>query len=643
MTCSTPRQQAAFEALHRAPAAATSACTPPPTPSTTGRGTASWSAPGSTRTRPPAGDRRVEDRANPSTAHLPSTWTRTDEWYNYRTNPRETVKVLASLDESSYTGGLDGRGPPDHLVPELRRRPLLVHRPRPHRGVLHRPELHTASCSAASRWRPGGRGRLPSRDRLHRRCSTAPRPASSSGGRRGRAGSRLADGTLTSFGGMGLLWYPVSTFSNYSLKVDWQMPGDDNGGVFIGFPDPQRRPVGPGQRRPRDPDRRHRRRPVPHHRQRLQLQGPRPGHPRRGAQPARPWNTYEIGVHGQRVEIWLNGVKINDYTSSRAIANGYIGCRTTAPEWTSTTATCGSGPTVGEPPVSDLAQGRPVTASSVEPGSAHAAANAVDGRRRTRWGSAYADPQWITSTSAPRTRSTGSGSTGRRRTRRRTRSRCRRTTTAWIDVYTTTTGDGGVDDSPDRHRPIRAGERDPARHPMGLLAVGRQRLRHPGRPRAQSLSPGNAGDRVQRRVGQPARRRERRRRQRATRWGSAYADPQWISVDLGASRTLDRVRLTWEAAYGAGVPGPGVPGQRHLDRHATPRPPATAASTTSPSRPPVATCGSRHPAGPARVRLLTLGAGGARQLSASPEACFKSRVARGPGPHLSGAVARVPP
>ena len=37
---------------------------------------------------------------------------------------------------------------------------------------------------------------------------------------------------------MGLLWYPVRTYTNYSLKVDWMMPGDDNGGVFIGFPDP---------------------------------------------------------------------------------------------------------------------------------------------------------------------------------------------------------------------------------------------------------------------------------------------------------------------------------------------------------------------------------------------------------------------
>lgn len=34
-----------------------------------------------------------------------------------------------------------------------------------------------------------------------------------------------------------------------------------------------------------------------------------------------------------------------------------------------------------------------------------------------------------------------------------------------------------------------------------------------------------------------------------TRWGSAFADPQWISVDLGAAYSVTRVRLTWEAAY----------------------------------------------------------------------------------------------
>jgi type 1 glutamine amidotransferase len=54
---------------------------------------------------------RVETTAHPSTAHLPSTWTRTDEWYNYRTNPRSAVKVLANLDESSYSGGSMGDHP----------------------------------------------------------------------------------------------------------------------------------------------------------------------------------------------------------------------------------------------------------------------------------------------------------------------------------------------------------------------------------------------------------------------------------------------------------------------------------------------------------------------------------------------------
>jgi endoglucanase Acf2 len=36
----------------------------------------------------------------------------------------------------------------------------------------------------------------------------------------------------------------------------------------------------------------------------------------------------------------------------------------------------------------------------------------------------------------------------------------------------------------------------------------------------------------------------------ATRWSSAFADPQWIQVDLGSAQTLGRVELTWEAAYG---------------------------------------------------------------------------------------------
>jgi hypothetical protein len=34
-----------------------------------------------------------------------------------------------------------------------------------------------------------------------------------------------------------------------------------------------------------------------------------------------------------------------------------------------------------------------------------------------------------------------------------------------------------------------------------------------------------------------------------TRWSSTFSDPQWLQVDLGASATITRVVLNWEAAY----------------------------------------------------------------------------------------------
>ncbi|WP_156925970.1 lectin [Glycomyces arizonensis] len=54
---------------------------------------------------------KVEDPAHPSTAHLDPLWERFDEWYNFRTNPRGDVHVLASLDESSYDPGSGAMGP----------------------------------------------------------------------------------------------------------------------------------------------------------------------------------------------------------------------------------------------------------------------------------------------------------------------------------------------------------------------------------------------------------------------------------------------------------------------------------------------------------------------------------------------------
>ena len=35
-----------------------------------------------------------------------------------------------------------------------------------------------------------------------------------------------------------------------------------------------------------------------------------------------------------------------------------------------------------------------------------------------------------------------------------------------------------------------------------------------------------------------------------TRWSSAFSDPQWVRVDLGATHSVSRVVLNWEAAFG---------------------------------------------------------------------------------------------
>jgi type 1 glutamine amidotransferase len=44
----------------------------------------------------------VEDRKSEATKRLPSPWVREEEWYNFRTNPRDAVHVLLSVDESTY-------------------------------------------------------------------------------------------------------------------------------------------------------------------------------------------------------------------------------------------------------------------------------------------------------------------------------------------------------------------------------------------------------------------------------------------------------------------------------------------------------------------------------------------------------------
>ncbi len=55
---------------------------------------------------------QVADRVFPASAHLPDRWEHFDEWYNFRGNPRGSVHVLMTLDESSFEGGTMGHDHP---------------------------------------------------------------------------------------------------------------------------------------------------------------------------------------------------------------------------------------------------------------------------------------------------------------------------------------------------------------------------------------------------------------------------------------------------------------------------------------------------------------------------------------------------
>ncbi|KAH6647013.1 glycosyl hydrolase [Truncatella angustata] len=62
--------------------------------------------------KPQDGVVKIEDTAHALTKGLSNQWKWHDEWYNFRSNPRDNVHVLMSIDESSYEGGTMGNDHP---------------------------------------------------------------------------------------------------------------------------------------------------------------------------------------------------------------------------------------------------------------------------------------------------------------------------------------------------------------------------------------------------------------------------------------------------------------------------------------------------------------------------------------------------
>lgn len=223
----------------------------------------------------------------------------------------------------------------------------------------------------------------------------------------------------------------------------------------------------------------------------------------------------------------------------------------------------------------NIALNKPATSSSNEaPGTTPNLA--VDGSLTSRWSSGFSDPQWIqidlgATYSVCRVVLRWETAYGRAY-----QIQVSDNGTSWTTIYSTTTGDGGVDDltvlgsgryirmygtaratpygyslwefevyadaggptatSTRTNTPVAPSSTPPwTATPAGCGATN-VALNRP----ATSSSNENAGLTPNLAVDGNT----------GTRWSSAFSDPQWIQVDLGSTLSICHVRLIWEAAYG---------------------------------------------------------------------------------------------
>jgi hypothetical protein len=211
----------------------------------------------------------------------------------------------------------------------------------------------------------------------------------------------------------------------------------------------------------------------------------------------------------------------------------------------------------------NLALNRPVTCS---PTPQFPCAEAVDGNVGTRWASAQGvDPQWIYVDLGATYSLTSVTLRWEAAYARAFQIQVSSNASTWTNLYSTTTGTGGVQTltvagsgryvrmygtvratqygyslwefqvfgggTPPPTTPPPTTPPPTTPPPSGNLALNRpvtcSSTEGGGFPCTAAVD-GNAG----------------------TRWASAYSDPQWITVDLGATYTINRVVLLWEAAYG---------------------------------------------------------------------------------------------
>ncbi|MDQ1702149.1 MAG: hypothetical protein QOF57_1401 [Frankiaceae bacterium] len=200
-----------------------------------------------------------------------------------------------------------------------------------------------------------------------------------------------------------------------------------------------------------------------------------------------------------------------------------------------------------------LSQGKPTTASSAENGGSGASL-ATDGNTGTRWSSTFADPQWIqvdlgSSQTISQVVLNWEAAYGKAY-----QIQTSADGTNWTSIYSTTTGAGGVEtlNVTGTGRYVRMyGTARATGYGYSLWEFQVYGGATPPPPTcsttnsaqgktATSSSNENAGTTPDLAVDGNT----------GTRWASAFADPQWLQVDLGSTQSICKVGLNWEAAYG---------------------------------------------------------------------------------------------
>jgi beta-glucanase (GH16 family) len=199
----------------------------------------------------------------------------------------------------------------------------------------------------------------------------------------------------------------------------------------------------------------------------------------------------------------------------------------------------------------NIAQGKPTTASSAE-STLLAAPNATDGNVTTRWGSAFSDPQWLQVDLGQSYAITHATLTWEAACASAYQIQTSADGTNWTTVYTNAASTGGIQDiaitATGRYIRVYATARASAWGDSLYEFAVYGSPSGGGTPGATLLSQGHtatasstentsftAPNAVDGNTG--------------TRWSSAFSDPQWLMVDLGATHSISQVVLNWETAY----------------------------------------------------------------------------------------------